>query len=187
MGREVKLNTSSIGGVKLAVSSPACDKRGMFYRAYCEEELETIIGTRQIVQMNISRTNSVGAIRGLHYQNVPNAEMKMIRCIKGKVWDVAVDLRSDSPTFLQWYGVELSSENYAMVIIPEGCAHGFQVLEEGSELIYLHTAKYSPQAEGAIHYDDPMLGIKWPLSVTDVSQRDLTHKFLSSDFKGLTL
>jgi dTDP-4-dehydrorhamnose 3,5-epimerase len=117
---------------------PQIDERGFFTRLFCHNELGELIGARQIVQINQSSTRTVGAVRGLHYQHGPSAEMKLVRCIKGKVWDVAVDLRAGSPTFLYWHAEELSAENAHMMVIPEGFAHGFQVLEEDSELLYLH-------------------------------------------------
>jgi dTDP-4-dehydrorhamnose 3,5-epimerase len=108
-----------------------------------------------------------------------------VRCFKGRVWDVAVDLRAGSPTFLQWHAEELSSENARMLVIPEGCAHGFQVLEPGSELLYLHTAFYSPEAEGGVSCNDPRLGITWPLPVADLSHRDSSLPLIAADYSGI--
>jgi dTDP-4-dehydrorhamnose 3,5-epimerase len=123
----------------------------------------------------------------MHYQLAPHAEIKLVRCLKGSVWDVGVDLRAESPTFLHWYAVELTPENGKMIVIPEGCAHGYQVLEQDSELLYLHTASYCPSAEGGVRHDDPSVGIDWPLPVGGLSERDLRHPFISEDFKGLVL
>jgi len=163
------------------------DHRGAFARFFCEEALAAALVGRHIVQINHSRTSSIGAVRGMHYQHAPHAEMKMVRCLKGKVWDVAVDLRTGSPTFLHWYAAELSAENERMLIIPEGCAHGFQVLDEDSELLYLHTAAYTPASEGGVRYDDPAIGIDWPLDVVDLSGRDRKHPLLTADFSGVRL
>ncbi len=163
------------------------DSRGAFARLFCSRELQTVVGQRTIVQINHSMTHSVGAVRGLHYQNPPHAEMKIVRCLKGRVFDVAVDLRQGSPTFLKWIAVELTPENRVALVIPEGCAHGFQVLEEDSELLYLHTAFYTPEAEGAVRYDDPSIDINWPLAPIDLSVRDLNHPHLKEDFKGIVL
>jgi dTDP-4-dehydrorhamnose 3,5-epimerase len=113
--------------------------------------------------------------------------MKLIRCLKGRVWDVAVDLRRESPTFLHWHTEELTPANTRMMVIPEGFAHGFQVLEPESELLYLHTAFYTPGAEGGLRHDDPRLAINWPLAVTDLSPRDTAHPVISSDFSGIAL
>lgn len=138
-----------------------------------------------IAQINHSITHSVGAVSGLHYQNPPDAEMKLVRCIKGRVFDVALDMRQASPTFLKWTAVELTPESHLAFVIPEGCAHGFQVLEEDSELLYLHTAFYTPAAEGAVRFDDPRIRVDWPLEPIDLSERDLKHPHLKEDFKGI--
>ena len=168
----------------LVETAPYCDARGYFYRAFCQNELASILGDRRIEQINVSCTSAVGAIRGLHFQHPPNAEMKLIRCLKGRVWDVAVDLRQDSVTYLQWHAVELSAENRIMIVIPEGCAHGFQVLESESELLYLHTACYSPESEGGVRFDDPVFSISWPLPVSEISNRDELYPFLQLDYAG---
>ena len=126
------------------------DDRGAFVRLFCAEELQPLLGDRQIVQINHSKTSHAGAVRGLHFQRPPHAEMKMVRCLRGRVWDVAVDLRSGSPTFLHWHAEELAQDVAKMVVIPEGFAHGFQALEPESELLYLHTAFYHPPSEGGV-------------------------------------
>jgi dTDP-4-dehydrorhamnose 3,5-epimerase len=183
----LKITGLSIEGLVLSESHPFQDHRGVFYRAFCDRELDALLQGKPIRQINISRTETRGAIRGLHFQSPPAPEMKLIRCLQGRVWDVTVDLRCGSSTFLQWQSVELSGKTTAMVIIPEGCAHGFQVLEAGSELLYLHTSSYAPNAEGGVRYDDPQLKISWPLPVSDLSQRDNTHPFLPEDFEGIRL
>jgi dTDP-4-dehydrorhamnose 3,5-epimerase len=187
MGHAVKTQSTSIAGLVVVETMPLIDNRGAFARLYCERELARVIGERRIVQINHSRTTSIGALRGLHYQRPPNAEMKLVRCTKGRVWDVAVDLRQNSPTFLRWHAEELTAINTRMMVIPEGFAHGFQTLEPGSELLYLHTAFYTLGAEGGLRHDDPRLAIRWPLSVTDLSRRDAAHPFIDSDFSGLAL
>jgi dTDP-4-dehydrorhamnose 3,5-epimerase len=146
-----------------------------------------VVGRRPIVQINHSCTTRVGAIRGLHFQYPPHAEMKLVRCLRGRVWDVAVDLRTGSPTFLRWHAEELSPRNARMLVIPEGCAHGFQVLDPDSELLYLHTASYAPPFDGGVRFDDPRLDIDWPLPLTDLSERDRCHAFLKADFSGLVV
>jgi len=166
-------------------SEPYTDHRGAFARLFCERTLAAVIGERHIVQINHSRTTAVGAVRGMHFQHPPHAEMKLVRCLRGRVWDVVVDLRAGSPTFLRWHAEELSAESSHMLVVPEGCAHGFQVLEADSELLYLHTTFYTPAAEGALRFDDPTLGIAWPLQVTDLSERDKNHALLTHDFAGL--
>jgi dTDP-4-dehydrorhamnose 3,5-epimerase len=187
MAQNMKIVALPLAGAAIVETTPLRDSRGAFARFYCDRELESIIGHRRIVQINHSRTHTVGAVRGLHFQNPPHAEMKLIRCLKGRVWDVAVDLRAGSPTFLQWHAEELSADNARMVVIPEGCAHGFQVLEEDSELLYLHTAIYTPSAEGGVSPSEPRLSIPWPLPVSDLSERDRSHHLLAEDYAGVTL
>ncbi|WAS05808.1 dTDP-4-dehydrorhamnose 3,5-epimerase [Gloeomargaritales cyanobacterium VI4D9] len=185
--RKLEIHTTPISGVLLVETHLYQDERGIFYRGFCDRELDDILSGKKIRQVNLSITHRAGAIRGLHFQYPPHAEMKMIRCLQGRVWDVVVDLRKGSPTFLRWYGVELSAENKLMIVVPEGFAHGFQVLEAGSELLYLTTAHYEPKSEGGIRYSDPKLNIPWLLKVTDVSDRDSSHPFLSKDFRGFVL
>lgn len=167
---------------------PVTDDRGLFARVFCQNELESILnGNKSIVQINHSLTRQKGAIRGMHFQYPPKAEIKMVRCITGEVFDVMIDLRKNSSTFLKWHGEILSSENMKMMYIPEGFAHGFQTLEENCELLYLHTEFYSPEHEGSVCYDDPKIGIKWPLEVTEISDKDKRYPFLPQDFGGIQL
>jgi len=183
----LKVTSTNIAGVSVVETDVLHDRRGAFARLFCERELSSVLGDRHIVQINHSLTSRIGAIRGMHYQHAPHAEMKMVRCLRGKVWDVAVDLRRESPTFLHWHAVELSSDNARMLVIPEGCAHGFQALEADTELLYLHTAAYTPEVEGAVRHDDPMLAIDWPLHVSDLSERDSLHSLLDESFKGVDI
>lgn len=176
---------TAIAGVSVVKTKPVSDPRGSIARLFCVAELAPVIGGRSIVQANLSRTTAVGAIRGMHFQYPPHSEMKLVRCIRGRVWDVAVDLRANSPTFLRWHAEELTADNLHMLVIPEGCAHGFQTLEVDSELLYLHTASYSPASEGGCRYDDPLLGIRWPLAATDLSVRDRQHPLLDFQFSGV--
>ncbi len=171
----------------VAESKSIMDHRGAFLRCFCLPSLHSTFNERSIVQINHSRTEAVGAIRGLHFQFPPFAEMKLVRCLKGKVWDVAVDLRYRSPTFLEWHAEELSPDNNRMMVIPEGFAHGFQVLEPSSELLYLHTAVYTAGSEGGVRYDDPSIQIAWPLPVVDISQRDQNHPLLNGQFEGIAV
>ena len=183
----MKILSTAIQGVCIVATTPFQDHRGAFYRAYCAQELTSLLQGRTIRQANVSLTEAVGAIRGLHFQHPPRAEMKLVRCLRGRVWDVAVDLRRGSPTLLRWHAEELSPDNARMLVIPEGCAHGFQVLESGSQLLYLHTAAYEPRAEGGVRYDDSALSIPWPLTATDISQRDAAHPLLTTDFRGFVV
>ncbi len=183
----MNIQLTAIAGVVVIRTEAYEDERGAFARLYCERALADVLGARRVVQINRSLTRKAGAIRGMHFQYAPHAEMKMIRCLKGRVWDVAVDIRAGSPTFLHWHAEELTPANAKMLVVPEGCAHGFQVLEEDSELLYLHTAFYEPAAEGGLLYDDPRLSIAWPLPATEISRRDREHAAIAEDFAGMRL
>ncbi|RLC10183.1 MAG: dTDP-4-dehydrorhamnose 3,5-epimerase [Deltaproteobacteria bacterium] len=166
---------------------PFADHRGKFSRIFCRKELEQIGFQKEIVQINHSMTVQKGAVRGMHFQKPPKAEIKFVRCIRGAVFDVVTDLRHDSPTMLQWHGEVLSAENMKMMVVPEGFAHGFQTIEENSEIIYFVTETYSPEYEGGIRYNDPVINISWPLEITDISEKDQNHPLLSQDFKGINV
>jgi dTDP-4-dehydrorhamnose 3,5-epimerase len=181
----LKIEETGIAGAFVVETTPFSDHRGAFARLYCAREMEPAMGGRRVVQVNHSLTSAVGAVRGMHYQHAPHAEMKVVRCLKGRVFDVAVDLRRGSPTFLRWVSCELAPGNSRAFVIPEGCAHGFQVLEPGSELLYLHSAYYEKGAEGAVRFDDPRVGITWPLPPADLSERDRSHPLLTRDFAGI--
>lgn len=161
------------------------DERGWFARTYCKREFAAIGHSLEWTQLNHSFTREKGAIRGLHYQIPPFAEAKMVKCIAGKVFDVAVDLRGDSPTFLQWFGTELSAENRKMLYIPAGFAHGFQTLAEDCELLYHHTSYYEPGYEAGIRYDDATLNVEWPRPAGTISERDRSLPYLDASFKGI--
>lgn len=182
----MKILDTPLAGLKVVESVPYHDPRGGFTRLFCAREMRTLLGRRQIAQINLSTTHHAGAVRGLHYQYPPHAEVKMVRCLRGRIWDVAVDLRAGSPTFLHWYAWELTPESATMMVIPEGYAHGFQALEAGSELLYVHTEFYTPESEAGLRHDDPRLGIDWPLVPQDLSARDLTHPPISRNFTGVT-
>jgi len=164
---------------------PYVDHRGKFARIYCQDELKQIGHFKQIVQINHSFTRKMGAIRGMHFQYPPKTEIKMVKCLRGSAFDVIVDLRSDSPTFLHWHGEVLSDDNLKMMYVPEGFAHGFQTLEENTELLYLHTEFYSPEHEGGVVYNDPMISIEWPLETTEISEKDQKYPLLSEAFEGI--
>ncbi len=176
-----------LAGLKRIERHTIADARGAFTRLFCAEELAAAGWTQPVVQINHSRTRQVGAVRGLHFQHPPHAEMKLVMCLKGAVWDVAVDLRAGSPTFLQWHTEELSADNGVALLIPEGFAHGFQVLEPDSELLYLHSASYAPASEGGLRTDDPRLAISWPLPIAERSARDAAWPLLDDRFVGITI
>lgn len=183
----MNVSETPLEGLRVVRSDPHRDERGAFVRLFCARELQPLLGRRQIAQINHSQTKRAGAVRGLHFQYQPHAEMKMIRCLRGRIWDVAVDVRPDSPTFLQWYAEELVPHEAKMMVIPEGFAHGFQALEPESELLYLHTEFYHPSSEGGLRHDDPRLAIDWPLIPQDLSPRDFAHPLLTETFSGVTL
>jgi len=161
------------------------DSRGSFKRLFCSKELDNLISSKQIVQINASETFQRGSIRGMHFQNPPKSEIKLIQCIQGSVFDVMIDLRKSSKTFLQWHAVELSNQKNNMIVIPEGCAHGFQTLSENSKLLYFHTEFYSQEHESGVRYNDPLIAINWPLDIGSVSERDRNHQLLSDSFEGI--
>jgi dTDP-4-dehydrorhamnose 3,5-epimerase len=174
-------------GAWLVETEPFQDHRGKFVRFFCQNELRDIHNGRPIDQISYSLTVKKGTIRGIHYQFPPNAEIKLIRCLNGSVFDVIVDLRQNSPTFLKWHGEILSRENMKMLYVPQGIAHGFQTLEENCEMLYLHSGFYSPSQQAGLRFDDPKIGIQWPLEVTEISERDLNFSPLTSGFSGVIL
>ena len=173
-------HATPIADVLELVGHPFSDHRGAFLNAFRAQEppFTRAWGDRSIAQVNLSRTEAVGAVRGLHLQAAPHSEAKLVRCLRGRVWDVAVDLRPGSPTYGQWHGVELSPGTGKALLIPEGCAHGFQVLEPGSELLYLHSGGWVPEAETGVRYNDPRLAIRWPLAPLGLSARDMALPLL---------
>lgn len=176
-----------ISDLYVVESSKNEDTRGAFSRLFCSKELNDLLNGRQIKQVNQSWTSKKGAIRGLHFQYPPYAEIKLVRCLRGCVWDIAIDLRKDSPTYLSWHAEILSPDNSLMMVIPEGFAHGFQTMENDSELLYLHTNFYNQRAEGGLRFDDSSLAINWPIPVTDISARDQQHPLINLQFQGIKL
>lgn len=178
---------SPLKGAYIIEPEPFIDNRGMFARVFCKDELRKINHHKEIVQINHSITRKKGAVRGMHYQSPPNAEIKMVKAIKGSVYDVIIDIREGSLTFLKWFGEILSQENMKMMYVPEGFAHGFQTLEDDCELLYFHTEFYNKPTEGAVRYNDPLINIKWPLELTEISEKDNTHPLLDKDFRGIKI
>jgi dTDP-4-dehydrorhamnose 3,5-epimerase len=174
-------------GLKLVERQQLGDSRGFLSRLFCAEELATAGWHQPIAQINQTVTQKKGTVRGMHYQRPPYSEMKLVSCLQGAIWDVAVDLRAGSPTLLQWHAVELSASNHLALLIPEGFAHGFQTLVDDCELIYLHTKAYAQSAEAGLNPQDPMLSINWPLGIDELSARDAQHPVLDHLFKGVTL
>ena len=148
------------------------DERGFFARTFCQEEWEAHGLINRVVQANTSYNRRKGTLRGMHYQRPPHAETKLVRATRGRVLDVIIDLRPDSPTYRRWVGVELSAETGRALYVPEGFAHGYQTLEDHSDVVYQVSAPYTPGAEGGVRYNDPAFDIRWPLPVTVISDKD---------------
>jgi dTDP-4-dehydrorhamnose 3,5-epimerase len=164
---------------------PSLDNRGFFSRFYCAEEFKRIGLKQPIAQINQSLTRHKGSIRGMHFHYQPDTETKIVACTRGEVFDVAIDIRNGSSTFLHWHAELLSADNMHSLYIPAGFAHGYQALTDNCELIYLHTGFYTADGEGALNAMDPMLSINWPLDVADISDRDRNHPMLDSNFEGV--
>lgn len=175
-----------LAGLQLLRRKPVGDSRGYLERLYCGEELQALAPGKPIVQINRTLTASRGTVRGLHFQRPPHAEIKFVSCLHGEVFDVAVDLRENSPTFLHWHAEVLSAENHNTLVIPEGFAHGFQTLTDHCEMLYFHTHAYHPDAEGGLNAQDPRLAIQWPLPLAGVSPRDVGHAYLDEKFCGVS-
>ncbi len=167
--------------------NPFQDERGAFIRAFCKKEFEEIGHSKEFVQINHSINKQKGTIRGMHFQKPPFAEIKLIRCIRGSIFDVIIDVRKNSPTFLHSFGVELSAENLKMMYVPEGFAHGFQTLENECEVLYHHTEYYNPTSEDGLRFDDKILNIQWKLKPENISVKDLNYKMIDNNFIGLEL
>jgi dTDP-4-dehydrorhamnose 3,5-epimerase len=176
-----------LAGLMVIQRHPIGDERGLFERLFCTDELAAHNIDMPIRQANRTVTTRQGTVRGVHFQHPPHAETKIVSCLAGKVFDVAVDLRSNSPTFLRWHAEELSRDNHKSLLIPGGVAHGLQTLTSDCELLYFHSAAYVADAEGGLHPTDPRIAIAWPLPIADMSQRDRNHPALTDDFKGIDL
>ncbi len=178
---------TAIAGLKCLRRKLIGDSRGYLERLFCAEELHGFIEGRAIAQINHTLTERRGTVRGMHFQYPPYGEVKFVSCLRGEVFDVAVDLRRHSPTFLHWHAEILSEHNYRTLVIPEGFAHGFQSLTDHCEMLYFHTAPYHPESEGALNALDPRLAIVWPLKAVELSVRDREHVMLNSNFEGIDL
>ena len=183
----MKFEETKLAGSYVVDIIASSDERGWFARTFDKDEFKKINFDGEWLQMNHSFTNKKGTVRGMHYQLPPFAEVKLVRCIAGAVFDVIIDLRKNSATFLQCFEIELSAENKKMIYIPEGFAHGFETLTDNCELVYHHSQFYKPGFEGGIKYDDPMIKIQWPGKVTNISTRDESHSYLDKNFEGINL
>jgi dTDP-4-dehydrorhamnose 3,5-epimerase len=178
---------TAISGLLQIDRIPRVDSRGFFSRLFCSDIFSEFGWENGIEQINHTFTSQKGCVRGLHYQAIPHAEDKFVSCLQGEVFDVAVDLRQNSDTFLQWFGLTLSGENNKSILIPKGFAHGFQTLTDNCLMLYLHSSAYAANSERGIRPDDPCLGIEWPLSFAAISDRDNAHPPISLDFTGLSI
>lgn len=184
MSDRFDLVDTPLAGLTLVKRKPLGDERGYLERLYCASELRDLIGTG-IAQINHTLTKRSGTVRGLHFQLPPHAETKLVSCLRGKVFDVAVDLRRGSSTFLRWHAEILSEENHRTLLIPAGFAHGFQTLSDDCDMLYLHSEAYDPGAERGLSAADPTIAIQWPMPMTEQSPRDSRHPALTADFAGV--
>ncbi len=182
-----KIITEVLNGIKLIETKPVNDDRGFFQRLVCFDEFKEIGLNKNIVNINNSFTKNAGAIRGLHYQIQPFSETKIVKCIKGSIYDVAVDIRKNSPTFLKYFATELTEKNNRMLFIPEGFAHGFQSLTNDTEIIYFVTNYYSKKHDSGLNPFDTRINITWALECTDISEKDRNAKFIDNNFIGIDI
>lgn len=158
------------------------DERGFFGRSYCQQEFQAFGLNTSVVQANVSYNKLKGTLRGMHLQNAPYEETKLVRCTRGAICDVIVDMRKNSLTYKEWIAVELTADSYRMLYVPEGFAHGFITLEDNSDVTYQVTQAYTPGAERGFRYDDPAFNIKWPIEPVVISEKDLAHPFLAMEY-----
>jgi dTDP-4-dehydrorhamnose 3,5-epimerase len=176
-----------LAGLKLLTRQQLGDARGFLSRLFCADELQALGWTWPLAQINHTHTRQRGTVRGMHYQLPPHAEAKLVTCLRGEVWDVAVDLRQGSPTFLRWHAERLSADNARTLFIPQGFAHGFQALSDDVDMLYCHSAAYAAGFEAGLNPQDPRLAIDWPLPVQGLSARDAGHALLTVEFEGVRL
>jgi dTDP-4-dehydrorhamnose 3,5-epimerase len=171
----MRFTETKVAGAFLVEPEPVADERGFFARTWCREEFADHGLNPELAQANISFSHRRGTLRGLHLQAPPHAEAKLVRCTRGAIFDVAVDLRPGSPTYLAWSGAELTDANRAMLYVPEGCAHGFLTLTDASEVAYQMSAPYAPAAARGVRWNDPAFGIEWPGEVLVINERDRSY------------
>jgi dTDP-4-dehydrorhamnose 3,5-epimerase len=181
----LSFTATPIAGVLVVERSQIEDQRGFLSRLHDSAEFAEAGWKSPIAQINLSLTRRKGTLRGMHIQVPPHAEDKLVTCIGGEVFDVAVDLRLGSPTFLHWHGVNLSANGRASLLIPRGCAHGYQTLADDCELLYVHSAPYAPTSEFGVNPQDGRVRINWPLPIAELSDRDRSHPMLSAEFSGI--
>jgi dTDP-4-dehydrorhamnose 3,5-epimerase len=187
MSDRFQITQLPIEGLQLLERLPIGDARGFLERLFCTDTFQALGFPQPIAQINRTLTRKCGTVRGMHYQKPPHAEVKVINCLRGEVFDVAIDLRAESPTFLRWHGEVLSQDNHKTLVIPEGFAHGFQTLTQDCEMLYFHTANYSAEAEGGVWPLDSRVNITWPLAIEELSARDAAHPPLMDNYEGIVL
>ncbi len=187
MAAELNFLPTPLHGLVIVDRRPVADARGFLSRVYCADAMRAAGMMKSIAQINHTMTRRAGTVRGLHFQRPPHAEMKLVTCVRGEVFDVAVDVRQNSATYLRWHAERLSAENQRSLLIPEGFAHGFQAMTSDCELLYLHTADYRRDAEAGLSATDPRIAISWPLDIAEMSERDRSHPVANADFRGVTL
>ncbi|HTJ05156.1 MAG TPA: dTDP-4-dehydrorhamnose 3,5-epimerase family protein [Caldimonas sp.] len=185
MSQRLVVEDTPLAGLMRVRRQPIGDARGFLVRLFCADELRDAGWRAAVAQVNQTRTRERGSVRGMHYQRPPHAEMKLVQCLRGEVFDVAVDLRRGSPTFLRWHAERLSDDNGVALLIPEGFAHGLQTLTGDVDMLYCHSAAYVPTAEDGLHPRDPRLAIDWPLAIAALSRRDDAHAFVGTEFAGV--
>ncbi len=182
-----KVTALTLAGLSLIERQFIGDHRGFLSRLFCATELAEAGWAKPIAQINHTYTAKSGTVRGFHSQYSPHTEMKLVSCLRGEIWDVAVDLREDSATFLSWHAEYLSAKNGRAILIPDGFAHGFQALTDDVELIYCHSSAYQASSEFGLNPLDPRLGVNWPMTITEISQRDANHPLIELGFKGVKI
>jgi dTDP-4-dehydrorhamnose 3,5-epimerase len=183
--KRFKLRPQGIEGVMLVERERLEDERGYFSRLFCADELRASGWPGPVAQINHSLTRKRGTVRGMHFQHPPHLEAKIVTCLRGAVWDVALDLRAGSPSFLRWCAVELSPESRCALIVPAGCAHGFQALTDEVELVYCTSTPYTAEADSGVNPLDPAIAITWPLAVSVLSDKDRLRPMIGPGFGGL--
>jgi len=181
------ISETPLQGLRLIERKPIGDNRGYLERLFCQDEFADVLLGKKIVQINQTQTTVRGTVRGLHFQHPPHSETKIVSCLEGEVFDVAVDLRRNSPTFLKWHGEKLSSDNHKTFLIPDGFAHGFQNLSDTCKMMYFHTSAYNQLSEGGLCPTDSKLAIDWLLPLVNVSDRDASHPLIDDHFEGVDI
>ncbi|PAF47036.1 dTDP-4-dehydrorhamnose 3,5-epimerase [Helicobacter sp. 12S02634-8] len=182
-----EFNPTFLDGVYTIKPKPITDQRGYFERYFCAQDFKEINLCKPIAQINHSKTTKKGSIRGLHYQTPPFSETKIVRCIRGQILDVAIDIRQDSPTFLKYFAIELNETNGLSLYIPEGFAHGFQALSDDCEILYLLTTPFTPEADSTLNPLDPTIAISWQEAIGDISPKDKNAPYISPTFQGVRI